>query len=270
MAPDSRHEETSRTQDVRAPPASPPMTASAVRDAVRGYGVMVGPTLLLDLAVAASTFAVITKRLPRRDRPLGRVLRPLTILGAAFPWVYLGVLHPWMARWGATDEEVRMPLPGDELVPRAPWVSTRAITIEAPVDEVWPWLAQVGQDRGGFYSYTWLENLAGAQIRNADRVHPEWQHRDIGERVHLHPATGLDVVAFEPQRAIVLEGGWTFALRPLDEHRTRLLLRSRSKGWAVLFSALLLDIPHFIMEVGMMRGLKQRAERAARGSTPTH
>jgi hypothetical protein len=120
--------------------------------------------------------------------------------------VYAIFIRPWHLRWGATNEELSKPLPGDELVPEPAIESTRAITVNAPVEEVWPWLAQIGQDRGGFYSYEWLENLAGCQMRNADRIHPEWQHRELGETVFLHPAYGMRVASFEPGRAIVLEG----------------------------------------------------------------
>ena len=154
-----------------------------------------------------------------------------------------------------------MHLPGDEVNANRAFVSTRATTIEAPIDAVWPWLAQIGQDRGGFYSFAWLENLGGAHIQNADQVHVEWQKRAVGDVVQMTPYNGPKVVAFEPECAIEVEGGWTFALRALDAERTRLILRSRSTGLGVLYSALLMDIPHFIMELGMLRGMKRRAER---------
>jgi hypothetical protein len=142
------------------------------------------------------------------------------------------------------------------------FVSTRAITVDAPLPAVWPWLAQIGQDRGGFYSFTWLENLGGAHIRNTDSIHAEWQERVAGEVVRMTPFNGPKVVSFERERAVVVEGGWTFALRPLDAQRTRFILRSRSPGWLALYAALLMDVPHFVMEVGMLRGLKARAEWA--------
>ena len=134
---------------------------------------------------------------------------------------------------------------------------------------MWPWLAQIGQDRGGFYSYEWLENLAGCRMRNADRIHPEWQHRAVGESVLLHPAFGLEVARFEPNRALVLDGWGSFVLEPIDDRRTRLISRSRvPRGWAALTYALLLEIPHFVMQRKMLLGIKERAERAASGGTP--
>jgi hypothetical protein len=130
---------------------------------------------------------------------------------------------------------------------------------------VWPWLAQLGRDRGGFYSYEWLENLAGCQMQNADRVHPEWQHRELGETVHLHPAGGLRVSVFQPGRALGLEGWGTFALEPLGRDRTRLIARgSVPRGVGAAAYGLLMEMPHFLMERRMLLGIKERVE-ASRG-----
>ena len=218
---------------------------------LRGAAVMLGPSVLLDAFIAGSTAMLFKRR-----------VHPITVLGAAIPWLYVLLSRPRMQRWGATDEEVEMQLPGDEVNANSAFISSRAITIDAPIDAVWPWLAQIGQDRGGFYSFTWLENLGGAHIQNADRVHVEWQDRAVGDVVQMTPYNGPKVVLFEPEYAIAVEGGWTFALRALDSQRTRFILRSRSTGLRVVYSALLMDIPHFIMELGMLRGLKHRAERA--------
>jgi hypothetical protein len=233
--------------------------------AVRGIGVPLGPALLLDLCVAGSVVAAATGRLARpAATPAGRILRPLLALGAVAPAAYVLAIRPWLQRWGATAAEQRKPLPGDELVPEPAAETTRAITIHAPVDAVWPWLAQIGQDRGGFYSYAWLENLAGCRLRNADRIHPEWQHRAVGDRVPLHPLlSGPKVTAFEPNHALVLDGWGAFVVEPLDAQTTRLIIRGRTpRGWAALAYGLLWEIPHFIMERQMLLGLKERAERA--------
>jgi hypothetical protein len=176
---------------------------------------------------------------------------------------YLLAIRPWLRRWGATDDELERTLPGDELVPDPAIGSTWSVTIDAPAEEVWPWLAQIGQDRGGFYSYEWLENLAGCGLRNADRIHPEWQQRAVGEVVPLHPTGGLPLAHFEPGRALVLEGWGSFVVEPIDGQRTRLVSRSRApKGWAAISYALLLEIPHFVMQRKMLLGIKERAERA--------
>src|ERR671933_1918792 len=146
-------------------------------EAVRAFGVMLGGSIALAAAAAASTVAVARAVLSLR-RP-----SPLALVGTAATALYVLVIRPWHLRWGAEPGDEQRELPGDELLPEGGTHILHAVTIEAPVEEVWPWLAQLGQDRGGFYSYEWLENLAGCQMRNADAVHPEWQERDVGEVV---------------------------------------------------------------------------------------
>ena len=253
-----------RDDQPRAPGDKP-----SFAEIVRAFGVTIGPSLLLDLFVAASTLFIVTGQIMRLKKRTARLLRPLAILGAVLPWAYALVVRPWHLRWGATDEEVGKPLPGDELVPNPAIESTRAITVNASVEEVWPWLAQIGQDRGGFYSYEWLENLAGCRMRNADRIHPEWQHREVGERVFLHPAFGLKVASFEPGRAIVLEGWGPFVVEPIDEKSTRVIIRSRvpRRLDVLLYYLLTFEIPHFVMERRMLLGIKECAERAEDAQT---
>ena len=157
---------------------------------------------------------------------------------------------------------------------------------------MWPWIVQIGQDRGGCYSYAWIENLFFIDMHNADRIHPEWQTRNAGDTVWLarkdrYDGRGRVVVAvLEPNRAMVLvspndaerisrggraEGGtWTFILDPIDRHATRLILRSRgaqAESFAsTLFGRLLFDPVHFIMERKMMLSIEQRAENAGRAT----
>ena len=114
---------------------------------VRAFGVTIGPSVLLDLFVAASTLFIVTGRIMRPKKGTARLLQPLAILGTVLPWVYALLVRPWHLRWGAKDEEVSKPLPGDELVPNPAIESTRAITVNAPLEAVWPWLAQIGQGR---------------------------------------------------------------------------------------------------------------------------
>ena len=118
---------------------------------------------------------------------------------------YAFAVRPWHLRWGATADEQNERLPGDEVVPNAEHQATHAITIDASVADVWQWLVQIGQSRGGFYSYTWLENLVGCDMHNADRVVPEWQNIRVGDVVWLHPEfPPLSVIVVEPFKAIVL------------------------------------------------------------------
>jgi hypothetical protein len=203
--------------------------------------------------------------------------------------VHLWFIRPWYLTWGATREEINRTWPGDELSPRPASLATRALTINAPVTDVWPWIVQIGQDRAGCYSYAWLENLFFVGMHNAERIHPEWQKRKVGDTVWLtrkdrYGGRGRVVVAvFEPNRAMVLvspgdaerifqggraeSGTWAFILDPIDRHTTRLILRSRGAQAesfaAALFARLVFDPVHFIMERKMMLGIKERAENAS-------
>lgn len=198
----------------------------------------------------------------------------VVLAGALLYWL---LFRPWFLHWGATDEEVEQPLPGDELLPSDPKLNaTHAITINAA--EVWPWLVQIGQNRGGFYSYTWLENLIGCHIRNADRIVPEWQSLAVGDYVILHPKTPtLPVIGLEPGRLLTLKGWGSFSLRQIDERTTRLVIRSRAvyepdiKNFYLkcFIGCRYIELVHFIMERKMMLGIKRRAEAAAQPRAET-
>jgi hypothetical protein len=227
--------------------------------AVRAFGVVAGGCIILLVLALVSIGFVVVSLLNGGSVPW------LALVGVVTVAAYFVVIRPWTRRWGATHEEVRAALPGDELVPNAGVTMTRAVTVDAPVEAVWPWLAQIGQDRAAFYSYAWLENLAGCRLQNADRIHPEWQHREVGETVLLHPASGVKLARFEPNRSYAFEGGWYFALAPVSGTKTRLFARSRiPRGTASIMYALFIELPHFVMERKMLLGIKHRAE-AARG-----
>jgi hypothetical protein len=200
---------------------------------------------------------------------IGGMAAAAAVFGAY--WLFV---RPKLLRWGATDEEIREKLPGDEFAPPQPKLNaTHAITIHAPVSEVWPWLVQIGQNRGGFYSYAWLENLCGAHMRNADRIVPEWQDLKVGDIVWLHPKDEfLPVTAIEPGRALVLGMSWAFVLRPIDEHTTRFIIRLRMGYTQDLGNVILnflayrvfFEPANFVMERKMMLGIKQRAEASTK------
>jgi len=117
-------------------------------------------------------------------------------------------LHQRRSKWGATDVEISRSLPGDELVPHNKWGYTHAISIRASAAEIWPWLVQIGQGRGGFYGYEFLENLIGCNIHNADRIIPEFQHLDVGDEIRHHPKLPYyEVAVVEPSRVLVLHTG---------------------------------------------------------------
>ena len=188
------------------------------------------------------------------------------------------VSRPWHSRWGSTRAELTATLPGDSLVPNAHYTIQHAVTIRATPAEVWPWLAQLGQDRGGFYSYDWLERAIGDDIRNADRIHPEWQTIRKGDLVRatqpdylggrLGREIGWRVVEIEPGRVLALGGWGAFVLEPTADGNTRLIVRSRGNAQpnVVLapFGLLVFEPAHFVMERAMLRGIKARAEQEAR------
>ncbi|MFW6075388.1 MAG: hypothetical protein ACOC9Y_07320 [Chloroflexota bacterium] len=199
----------------------------------------------------------------------------------------LAVVRPWLLRWGSTDDERAMRLPGDDLVPNAKYETTHAITIDAPPEEVWKWVIQIGQDRGGFYSYDFLENLIGLDIHSADSIDPELQTLAVGDIISIAPdeAAPFTVATLDPPRAMVLRTGlpdaaqppgnylkggiagtWAFVLQPIGHGRTRLLVRWRS-DWAEslagsLANLIVLETPHCIMERKMLLGIRERAESA--------
>src|SRR6266511_3225549 len=111
------------------------------------------------------------------------------------------------AAMGATDEERDATLDGDDLIANPDLMAIRAITVHAAAAQVWPWIAQLGQGRGGFYSYDALENLVGCDLHSADRIVPQWQDLKVGDQVKLHPEVGLGVTVVEQGRALVLRGG---------------------------------------------------------------
>jgi len=113
------------------------------------------------------------------------------------------------ARTGLTRSRAAVSLPGDLLLPTAPIVADRAVTIDASPDQVWPWLTQIGQDRGGFYSWTAVENQLGCQVTDVHEMRPGWAQRAVGDEVALAPGMSLRVAVSAPGRALVLttEGG---------------------------------------------------------------
>lgn len=190
---------------------------------------------------------------------------PFVLLLVAVYWIGI---HPWMTNWGSTAAERQMVLPGDDVNPDRTGQSTLAITINAPSDVVWQWLVQVGQDRAGFYSYTWLENLIGADIHNANEIHPEWQKLAVGDAWRLVPPGYLwglgqnaasPVLISEPGHALVLEMFGDHVIVPIDEHTSRLIVRGQS-GPASLVTTMVVEPMVFTMERRMLLGLKARAE----------
>jgi hypothetical protein len=194
-------------------------------------------------------------------------------------------------RWGATDDEVAAAMPGDLLVAEPRMTYTRALTIASSPDRVWPWLAQIGQGRGGLYSFDGLENLVRCDIHSVDRILPEHQDVAAGDLIRMGPPgyPCFRVHAVDPPGSLVLIGAdpkpphaaaqadspsgvstWQWQLRPADGGRaTRLIVRQRltyPDGQALLWH--LVEPVAFVMERQMLRGLRDRAEARAATAPP--
>lgn len=191
-------------------------------------------------------------------------------------------IRPRMLRWGTTPTEASHVMAGDELISNTILVSTRAINIDVGPEKVWPWLAQMGQGRGGFYSYDWLENLAGMNIHNSDQIIPELQNIKPGDLIPFWRGAGVNVAVAEPPHLLVLAGTinkpkgdaagfeevggtWVFALEEITTEVTRMIVRSRvakfQPVWLSAFLMFLLEPMHFIMERKMLLCIKEQAEK---------
>lgn len=183
-------------------------------------------------------------------------------------------------RWGTRGTEATDPLPGDELVADPEWSYTLGVDVAAPPEAIWPWIAQIGQRRGGFYSYQTLENLIGCEVTNTEEILPEHQHPEVGDAVYLHPsAPPLRVEIVDPPHTLVLFGSpadigaerrwgmstWQFAIRPGPAGTSRLLTRGRSDysgGLAtrLAFGRFPIEPVTFVMSRKMMLEIKRLAE----------
>jgi hypothetical protein len=210
---------------------------------------------------------------------------------------YILWIRPRILRWGATDEEVNRPLPGDALLPTAQMEETHAITIHAPASRVWPWLVQIGHQRAGWYSYDAIHRMMGIagsvdyEDRSTDRIVPELQDLSVGDTIEIAPDAGVEVALLEPERAMVLYAGldmrtaepveanaerpetflltsWAWVLDPIDEETTRLIVRIRQEYNPSLPNELMIrgiiEPGSFIMERRTMLNIKQLAEGAYR------
>jgi hypothetical protein len=224
-----------------------------------------------------------------------QILGVLVLAIVIFLAVYLVVLRPRSHRWGATDAELHRSLPGDDLVPNVKVGYTQAITVNTSPKGIWPWLVQIGYQRGGWYTYDWVYKLTGSADfydgdRSADRIIPELQELKVGDTIELSEQMSFDVVGFEPNRMLVLLArvdvdtgeyfeltdtmparylnlSWAYTLEEADKDRTRLIVRWRGDYSPGLANALGLSIPTeagaLIMQPKLLRGIKARAEAAA-------
>lgn len=189
----------------------------------------------------------------------------LLLLLAATTWF---LYRPWALTWGSTDEEINRPMPGDEVLERPTFNATRAVTVEATADEIWPWIVQIGYRRAGFYSYDRLDNDG---IPSAERILPEYQNLKLDDLIPLSKSVNVRVAALDPPKSMVLlfevEGPWSNAtwvwgLYPEDDSRTRLVTRLRADPKDAR-ARVFLDLGEIIMMRKCMLGIKRRAEHRA-------
>ena len=199
-----------------------------------------------------------------------------TVIAVGAAAAYVLAVRSWQLRWGAIGEERAATLAGDDLIANPDLLATRAITVHAAAEQVWPWIAQLGQGRGGFYSYDVLENLVSCDIHSAEQIVPVWQDITVGDQVRLHPEVGLAVAALERGRSLVLRGGvpigntsppydftWAFVLQEQPDGTTRLLVCERyayTQRWAP-FLVEPVTVVSFVMSHKMLRGIRDRAAR---------
>ena len=203
-------------------------------------------------------------------RRLGTVLA----LAAASSVLYFRLLRRGVLTWGASDTEAQGRLPGDELLEDADGVSTRAIDIHAPAQDVWPWLAQMGPaPRGGAYTYDWIENALGLNMHSVDEVLPEFQDPRVGDVIGLGP-NRMRLELVEPGHVLAWrseDGNWVWAfVLSEQEGSTRLISRNRFRvpTAAARLGMLPMEPGSLLMERKMLHGIKQRAERLA-ATTPS-
>ncbi len=184
-------------------------------------------------------------------------------------------------RWGTVGTEATDSVPGDELVPEPKWSYTLGIAVDASPEDVWPWIAQVGQGRGGFYTYQSLEDMVGCRITNATEILAEHQHPVVGEDIYLHPtAPPMRIEIVDPPNALVLFGSpadtgaeeswgvstWQFAVKPGPGGGSRLLTRGRydytsDRKSRLAFGRFPIEVITFVMSRKMMLEIKRLAER---------
>jgi len=217
----------------------------------------------------------------RTIRPARRTLRAVAVFGAGAaatlgPAAYLLLFRRWCLTWGARGDEAAAGLPGDELLPDAALVTTRAVTVNAAPEAIWPWLVQMGSGRGGAYTYDWIENLFGLDMHSANEILPDYQHLHVGDELPMGPGRpGMTVELLDPPRTFAVRladhnWAWIFALVP-DGGATRLISRNRIATAALppaarLFYTVFMEPGSLVMERKMLLGIKQRAERAAAAS----
>ena len=206
----------------------------------------------------------------QRRRIVSTVWLTLILFVAAGLLIWF-VYRPWALSWGATAAETAGPMPGDAIVANPSWCATRAVTVDAPADAIWPWLVQMGYLKGGFYSYDRLDNDG---IPSAETIIPEYQGLEVGDLIPLSRTAHVRVVEMNRPGSMVWQfvttGGWSdatwvWSLAPQGPGRTRLLTRLRI-GPVTWRQRLFLDLGEIVMMRKCMLGIKRRTEAGGGGA----
>ena len=202
-------------------------------------------------------------------------LRTVGIAVIAAVLGFFALYRPWQLKWGSTGEEVGGSMPGDEVVPNPTFNATRAVTISAPPEKIWPWIVQIGFGRAGWYSYDLLDNFGR---HSAERIVPELQHIDVGDLIPMAPGenAGMRVKDFVPNQSILWWDEetqlttWAWALNEMPDGKTRLVTRVRSRSSlghpATVIWLLLVELADFPMMRKCLLGIKRRAEASTPGN----
>ena len=198
-------------------------------------------------------------------KPIKQFIKCIFLFYTIIAFMYWVLVRPENNNWGATSSEIKMKFPINEIISPNRIISTRAININASKENVWTFVAQTGQNRGGFNSYYWLENLFGAKMVNNDIPNPKWQNPKVGDTVYYGHNQPFTKVTNAKQNEYYSLGGWIFYLKSIDAVNTRLIVRYPSmeikqSNFTEIYYYGLFEPLHFIMESGMMMGIKQRAE----------
>jgi hypothetical protein len=191
---------------------------------------------------------------------------------------YHFLVLPYLTSWGSTNAEYSRPLYGDNLIEHKDYKNNLAVTVHASPSKIWPWIAQMGLNKGGFYSYTWLENLFGCRLKNAEYIHKEWQQVQVGDFEPVcksqegKPNAGWRIAVVKEPKALVWQGingaEWMMGIYidSIDANTSRLITRQQfayPKKWTMEWwlEKLWFEWAHCVMQRGMIKGIKVRAER---------
>ncbi len=209
---------------------------------------------------------------------LGKILKYSGLLLLAVITAYVLFLRSFLMHWGSTSNERNKYYSGDSIVATPGMVTTIAITIDKPPSAIWPWIAQMGLNKGGFYSYTRLENMFGCKLHNADKIHSEWQDTKEGDIEPVCDAAvkkhmpGWTVAILVPNKAfvykIVTDSTWTmgYYIDSVNINQSRLITRMRYDGsmetfWNEVVDKLWMEWAHCVMQRGSIKGIKKRCEK---------